>query len=94
MRQKERRAVSSPDIAVEEVRASIAARLQRVCSDWDPGDFDALVSHVADIAMKYDLGEESDRIVAAYDRRQSERRVEDRRVDDRRVTPESGGRAE
>jgi hypothetical protein len=35
-------------------KTKIAARIARVCSEWTPDDFDILVTHMAEVEIKYE----------------------------------------
>ena len=44
----------SPNSRIEELQASIAARLRKVCYDWPADRFDAMVRNLAFITVKYE----------------------------------------
>ena len=46
--------MSGPNSRVEELQATIAARLRKVCYDWPADRFDAMVRNLAFITVKYE----------------------------------------
>jgi len=45
---------SSHQPRIEELRTTIASRLQRVCLDWPMDRFEAMVRNLASITLKYE----------------------------------------
>ena len=55
----------NPHTRIEELQASIADRLKRVCYDWPLDRFEAMVRNLAFITLKY----EQEMVRINYDRR-------------------------
>lgn len=64
---------SEQSTRLNEIRASILARLQPICADWPREMFEAMVERLAAVTLKYErLGGAS-----PYDRRGTERFITD-----------------